>query len=182
MTDLVTLDDVKQHLDITRSTADAELMDYLEAATTVVEQYIGPVLPKTYVEKHAAGDRIGLFHPPVLSLTSVDPWFTTGYGTSYDVSLLTFDAQTGIVYRSNGYPFYWGPFKVTYVAGLTVVSQNVRLATLIIIAHLWKTQRPAPPKLPGTHLPEETEVPAGMSFAVPRRALELLGKRRVVVA
>jgi hypothetical protein len=182
MVDLVTLDDVKQHLDISRSTADAELMDYLEAATTVVEQYIGPVLPRTYVEKHAGGDRLVLFHPPVLSLAAVDRWFPNGFGMTYDVTTLMFDPDTGIVYRNNGFPFYWGPFKVTYTAGLTVVSQNVRLATLIIIAHLWKTQRPLPPKIPGTTRPEETAVPAGMSYAVPRRALELLGKRRVVIA
>lgn len=179
MADLVTLDDVKNHLDITRDTEDAELMDYLEAATTVVEQYIGPVLPREYTERHPAGDRLILFHPPVLSLTSVEPWLTNG--SAYPVGDLMLDGPAGIVYRKDGYGFIGGPFKVTYTAGLATISQNIRLATLIIIGHMWKTQRPRPPRFPIRDESQDTP-PAGMSYAVPNRALELLGRRRVVVA
>ncbi len=179
MADLPTLDDAKQHLDITRTTDDAELMDFLEATTAIVETYIGPLSATTFVEKHPSGDRLVLFHPPVLTVVTVEPWLTAG--TGYLAADLVVDAGTGTVQRKDGLTFTGGPFRVTYTAGLLVVPPNVRLAYLMILAHLWKTQRGPSAKLPAGGAADTTPVP-GMGYAVPRRALELLHPSKVVVA
>lgn len=169
---IVTIDEVKAHLNKTTTDDDAELAEFIDAATPVVEHYAGPVLPATFVERHRTNCRLVLYRTPILSLTSVEPWLTNG--TTYNVAELMFDPDTGVVERSNGLPFTGGPFKVTYQAGRIAVPANVRMAALIIVAHMWETQRGRPAKFPtgdaGTYVP-------GATYSVPRKALELLGER-----
>jgi hypothetical protein len=69
-------------------------------------------------------------------------------------------------------------FTVVYTAGLgTSVSAPVSAAARIILDHLWEIQRgpSARPSAGG----DETFQGYGMSFAVPHRALELLGANLV---
>lgn len=178
MAGLVGLDDAKAHLDLKSTTEDAELLEFIEAATSVVEDHVGAVLARTVVERCPEGYQLMLATLPVLSVTSVDPFYL--YGNSYPLSDIIIDNEAGILYRKTGFPFFNGPFRVTYTAGRVAVPPNVRLATLIIIAHLWETQRPRPTRFPTLHNADEIPAP-GMSYAVPRRALELLGPRRVAV-
>jgi hypothetical protein len=59
----------------------------------------------------------------------------------------------------------------TYQAGEVVIPDDYRLAALIIIEHLWETQRGTM----GVQLGGDSEgYSPGRGFAIPRRALELL--------
>lgn len=170
MAELVTLAEAKAHLDKTSNADDAELIGFVEAATAVVEDYVGPMSVKTFVKREPSRVVLLLDHTPVVSLVSVAPWLATG--TTYNVADLVFDPVTGVVERRDGCGFTGGPFKVTYTAGRVAVPPNVRLAALVIIAHMWETQRGRLPRLPNSS--EMAPVPIGLSYAVPRRALELL--------
>src|SRR6266496_4414841 len=69
---LLSLADAKIHLQITGTTFDDELREYLEAATEVVEGYIGPVVRRTYTSRVSGGrDVLILPHTQVLSVTSI---------------------------------------------------------------------------------------------------------------
>lgn len=51
MAELVTLAEAKAHLDKTSNADDAELIGFVEAATAVVEDYVGPMSVKTFVKR-----------------------------------------------------------------------------------------------------------------------------------
>ena len=53
---LLSLADAKAHLNITTTTYDDELREYLEAATEIVESYVGPVVTRSHTAR-VRGDR-----------------------------------------------------------------------------------------------------------------------------
>ncbi len=61
---------------------------------------------------------------------------------------------------------------VTCTAGLSAVPAHVRLAALITVQHLWETQRGGRDR---RFTGNEDAWNPGMGYALPRRALELLG-------
>ncbi|MFD0885754.1 hypothetical protein ACFQ08_14480, partial [Streptosporangium algeriense] len=87
------------------------------------------------------------------------------------VAELAADMTGGVIRRADG-RWIAGPVLVVYAAGRTEIPANVLLAALIIIGHLWETQRGTVAPRLGTD-DEVWDPRAG--FAVPRRALELLG-------
>ncbi|MEU1736465.1 hypothetical protein [Streptosporangium sp. NPDC020145] len=166
---IVSLAKAKNHLNITSTADDAELVEVIRAVTPVVERHAGAVVRRTYTEEHPGGYALALRHWPVLAVTSM-----TGAQPGVPdqaVGELAADMTGGVVRRADG-RWIAGPVQVIYAAGRTEVAANVRLAALIIIGHLWETQR-------GTVAPRlgaEDEVwDPRAGFAVPRRALELLG-------
>jgi hypothetical protein len=168
---LGSLASLKDHLNIpaTDTTHDEELRDWSESVTRLVEDRCGPVVQRTYTERHESGWSLWLRHPPVLSLTSVEPW--TSIGISHAVTDLRF-TEGGRVERRDATPLWGGPFEVVYRAGRVVTPPNLRDAWKIILKHLWETQRGAG-GLPLQAL-DETSVVPGYAFAVPNRALELM--------
>jgi hypothetical protein len=182
MIGIVTLNEVKDHLDKTDSKDDAELLDFIQATTRVVEEYVGVILPKTFVERHAGnGMFIRLFKGPVLSITSIEG-FLAPLATPIVPADYVLQGDTSTIYSTNGYGFTTGPYKITYQAGRSFVEPNWRAAAKIIVAHMWTTQRGNITRLPVT---DEASLPPGYTYSVPRKALELLrGERRdrVVVA
>jgi hypothetical protein len=167
---VISLRDAKKQLNIDPASTDddEEIAGFLRSVTEVCERYVGALGRTSYTEKHQGGYMIALNRAPVLSLTSVVAVRTGGLGQS--VADLDLDEPTGIVQRKDGCRMC-GPLRVTYVAGRTSVPPNVRQAALIILQHLWETQR-------GDVAPrfgiEETWDPR-LGYAIPRRALELLG-------
>lgn len=165
----VSLGDAKAHLNITTTTDDEELRGFIEAATRVVEDHVGPVVVRAYAEVHDGGPWLVTHRAPVLSLTSLVPVLTSG--TSYVVADLDLDPATGVIRRRDGAGFT-GPLRVTYTAGRRVVPASMALAAKIIVGHLWETQRGHAG--PRAGFGEDDVLPTGRGFAVPRRALELL--------
>jgi hypothetical protein len=168
---IISLAEAKAHLNIpaANTRSDDEILGWIQAITPVIENRIGPVIPRTVVERVDSGYSMILKQTPVLSVTSINPWL--GYGTPYSVLNLRIDPDTGVVENYTG--FIGGPFEVTYRAGRIVTPANVIAAAKIILKHLWETQRGAsalPLDIPG----DESIVINGFGYAVPNRALELL--------
>lgn len=173
---IISMADAKAQLNITDTASDNELRAYVEAATDVVERVRGEAMvQRTFVEEHEVySGRMSLSRPPVVSLTSIisiDGWIT------WDVNALHVNPRTGVVSTAltTGLLQLNGRVVVTYVAGYAVIPATFQLAAAMIVNHLWQTQRgtKGSPRV-GGGLSDTTMVP-GFAFAVPNRALELLG-------
>lgn len=172
---LVSLIDVKQYLNISTSTNDEELRGFIEAATDVIEEIVGPTIVKSVTETHTRPGRVlVLQQPPVVSLTSVTSVLAGGWDV--DIATVDVDVQTGILRRLDGLPLAARPFpiRVTYLAGRPVMPASITMAAKVIIDHLWETQRghtqgvrPSPGGGRGAQK-------KGPMPTLPHRALELL--------
>lgn len=177
---LISLADAKEQLNITTTTFDERLRGFLESATEVVERHTGSaVLRRTEVEDHkiSCSPTLILNRSPVISVTSVA---RVDGSATWNSSSLYLSKQTGIVTVKSG-ALFSGHIEVTYVAGMLVIPRNYVDAAAMIIQHLWQTRRgqrggPRPGAM------EDTVAIPGMSFAIPRAALELLGPPPPLVA
>lgn len=180
---IVSLADAKAQLNKTGTTDDEELRGVVEAATGVVERHLDMVVVRrTVVERRDLGNptiwgspgvlqRIALTTRPILSITSV----TSADGaTSWSPANMRV-TDSGVVEVLAG-STVWGPVDFTVMAGLQLIPANYTKAAEIIIQHLWDTQRGSKG---GAH-PAGLETPgAGFTsfgYAIPNRALELLGQ------
>ncbi|MGW6295167.1 hypothetical protein [Streptomyces sp. NPDC055058] len=174
--------DAKKHLNIPISSTgdDEEIRDWNAATAMIVEHFVGPVARRTVTERHsftAAATRV-LRQVPALELLTVAPVLTGG--TSYDPAALDLDGDTGTVQRLDGGLLY-GPLRFTYTAGRAVVAPNIAQAGRIILQHLWRTQRGSArgPVIAGGDDYNVTEPIAGLGYAIPNRALELMEPDRL---
>lgn len=193
----VTLAEAKTHLNITSTVNDGELQGFIDAATEVIETYVGTVATgttqtDTFVTdstnlwpyhygtwpRYTYGTRtIDLRHGPVQAVTSVSVSSMDGANAvTMDASSYRLDPVLGTVTVIDGSAF--GPLvTVTYTAGRATVPATVRLAALILIQHLWETQR-AGSELPSAPSPDfdETANPgfSNSGFIIPNRVHELL--------
>nr|WP_237533073.1 head-tail connector protein [Streptomyces sp. SID685] len=161
---------------------DAELQGYIDAATAAVETQLGQVVdPRTVIDQLDFPQSVTSFllrSVPVLSLTSLvsldgsQSWTTTA-------PAMYVDGAAGCVTVLSGPPVK-GSVLATYQAGLTSVPPNYRLAALIIVQHLWETQRGTLGTVMGGG--DDSGYTAGRGFAIPRRAIELLGPQLPGVA
>lgn len=169
---IVSLDDAKGQLNINTDYHgdDEEIQGFVRSITEVCERHVGALARTERVEKHRAGRGMVLLHSPVLTLTSVVA-IKTG-GTDQTVGDLDLDQITGIVVRKDG-GWMQGPFRVTYMAGRADTPAHVRQAALIILQHMWETQRGVSG---GVRRGGSDEVyDPRFGFSIPRRAQELLG-------
>lgn len=190
---LISMADAKKQLNITDTNSDDELRVYLESATTVVERIRnetvvqGTFVDELYLPEYFRGIgqvansampygidtarfRVTVAHTPAISLVSV----VRADGTmSWDVANLHLDPD-GIVDVMFG-PTLVGHILIIYVAGRATIRATDQLAASIIVNHLWQTQRGnrGAPRV-GGGVSDTTMVP-GFAFAVPNRAIELLG-------
>lgn len=179
---ILTLADAKAQLNIPTSdtSEDVELQGFVDAATAAVETQLGKVVdPRTIVDQldyAGAAQSFLLRSVPVISLTSLVS--LDGMQTwNVSPSVMRVDAASGLVTILSGPPVT-GSTLATYQAGETAVRANVRLAAKIIVQHLWETQRGAM----GVQLGDTETYSVGRGFAIPRRAIELLGSQLPGVA
>lgn len=183
---MITLTEAKVQLNIPESdtTRDVELQAYVDAASDAVERYTGQVgtVRTISAERHATRrtHRLWLHQSPVQSLMSVA---RVDESQTWNVADLDVDVDSGLIRVLTG-PLLSGLLEVTYEAGHETVPANYSLAARIILQHLWRTQRGVGvATFTGTG--ETTTMESGeggMGFAVPRRAIELLGFPTPVVA
>lgn len=172
---IVSLSQVKAGLNIPASdtTKDDWLVDALEAATPVIENIAGAIVPTSLTETHNGGSATVLLYERVNAITSV-----TVDGVVLSASDYSVDKTAGILYRGTGlaagsYAFSpgIGNVVVVYTTGFAVTPANVRLATCELIRHWAQNgQQGSRPAFGGAAV----EAPMGASFAVPRRVMELL--------
>ena len=184
---IVSLADVKFHLNKTDNDDDTELQYFIDAATPLVEDIAGPVIPQTKTEYYSGGvSSLVVNSLPIISVTSVtETYGQTNYslteislGSSNSNFAFTVDYSTGnIVRRSFNaealFPTGTNNVKVVYVTGRATIPANIRLATLMLIQHLWSTSQlnrnGSRPTLGG-----DDSFTVGAGFAVPNRVRELL--------
>lgn len=129
-----TLEDARRHLSISSTAQDAELMEYLATAQSLIERRTGAFAPTSRTHTvRTNGSALLLSHRPVVSVESV----TDAAGVSVDTSGAAIDATAGIVHLS----LTPGVYTVTYTAGLTDVPDALKMAALITLRHLWNTKR-----------------------------------------
>jgi uncharacterized phiE125 gp8 family phage protein len=176
-TDVVSLAEAKLQLNMTDTASDNELGVFISAASEAIEDYVGPVVNRSVTDVTDGGRaEVLLTKIPVASITSVTDGGTVLPAEAYKVSL-----TSGVVTRVSGgypYPFTYGiqSVQVTYVAGraanTAAVPNRYKMAALIIIQHLWETQRPA---AAGPFSQGADDFDPRYTYSIPRRALEMLG-------
>jgi hypothetical protein len=174
---LIGLTEAKAHLNMTGTGDDDELLNFMQAATELVESRAGTCVPRTITDEWITGSVRGLIRlpsGPVPSKTSVTSIASTWPGgPTWGPDDLIVNPAAGTVRLKQMIPFWWGPWTATYTAGRTVIPERFLQAAKEQLRHLWETQRgPSPsPPLPGEEL---FTTSAGWSFSVPQRVIELL--------
>lgn len=173
---IVTLDEVKAQLniDLDDTTHDTELKLYADAATGALEEHKHQVIERRQFTEQVTiggGSVVRLSHTPVVDLISV---VGVDSGQEWDTDQLRV-SPSGLVRGLSG-PALAGAVEFTYTAGPEVPSPGHKLAALIVLQHLWETQRGRAGAVYGG----DVVVPAG--YAIPYRAAELLGAPTPVVA
>ena len=167
---LLSLADAKSHLNITTTTNDDELREYIEAATKIVESYVGPIVRRTYTRR-ACGWRceIPLPHTQITAITAVT--LVRDGSTPITLSDLTIDTQAGVVSYKSGMRFPYGDMDFTYTVGRTVVDPNWTLAAKHILKANWGSQLGNLPSIQGEN---PGYVVTGDGYRVPFQAEALL--------
>ncbi|MFC3454000.1 hypothetical protein [Amycolatopsis speibonae] len=172
---LVSLQDIKDQTNITNDVSDEELRTYLESATGVIERHLGQaVVKRTYSEEHQIGHGLLVLNwTPVIAVTALSLVDGTHTWNVNDLHV----TPAGVVTTPHGVNPY-GHVAAIYTAGMTIVPEEYGLAARIIVQHLWETQR-GNAGGPRVGLPDSMMSNAGgysgKGYAIPNRALELLG-------
>jgi hypothetical protein len=168
MTDLLTLAEAKTALNITVTTYDTELADYITAATEAVNFICGDSTSTAVTFVTRASGAIAVSDTPILSLTSV----TGDWSGVRDLTLLRFDAYTGVIRpKATALPLADDTYTVVYQRGRAAVPTAMKQAAKVILKHQWSTQRGPQAKATNS---DGTFIP-GLGYAVPNAALEMLG-------
>jgi hypothetical protein len=169
---IVSMAEVRAHLNKVSTATDDELSAFLMVATELVENKVGTCVPTTFTERIEEGRyRLVLAHHPVITVASVTSVWPNG--PVWPTAQLRWDADAGIVDQVSPFPFYWPPWDVAYTCGRQVIAERWVHAAKEQIRHLWETQRGSQP--PALLQGEEVfTASSGWSFSVPRRVLELL--------
>jgi hypothetical protein len=166
---LCSLADLRAHLRKSSTASDEEVRRYGVVATELAEEWLGRAIRRRVIaEDHAAAaGGILLARLPVISVASV-----TADGVDITSSCVV-DLRAGVV--ALPYGMYAGPVTVAYVAGQTGSLARYQQGVLEIARHLWDTQRG------GSQLPRQQgagdEWSGESGWSVPRRTMELLGRR-----
>lgn len=194
-TSVISLADAKAQLNMDPAirTFDDELRDFIAAAVTAAEDYKHEIITRrTFTDQldlwsqagygygYGTGRRTQRFwvrSVPVISLISVVAWDGS---FTWDVTQMQ-AAPSGLVRVLGGIPVS-GLANVTYAAGLQQVPANYTRGILVILQHLWETQRGPGTVGGGVIGTEEHWRQPGQFFSVPDKAKELLGPPRPVFA
>lgn len=160
---LLSLPDMKDHLNIQASNRanDQKLIRWVMAATSVIEHYTGPLVPKTYDEWYDGGQyEIRFRHRPVLTLVAASMYLgPVEYAMAQvtepqDGSIFSVmvDGARRLVRRGPGgsqLPFPGGlqSVHIVYTAGYTTVPENIRQGALEMLRENWvSSQTPGGPR------------------------------------
>jgi hypothetical protein len=192
---MVSLADAKGQLnmDVTDHRFDDELRDFIASATGAAEQYKHEVIVRRAVtdtlDLSSQGgygygygygrlqQRFWLRSVPVISLTSVVAWDGS---VTWDVTQMR-AAPSGLVRVMAG-PRITGLADIAHIAGYQVIPAHYKRGALVILQHLWETQRGPGTAASGVIGSEEHWRQPGEFFSVPDKAKELFGPPRPVMA
>lgn len=185
-TPVVSLDSAKSFLNISGTASDAELQTFIDAAIALWEGRVGPVSVQTYSEWYDGGrPQIVLRHTPVVSVASITEAFSSALAYTLTAETLdgsaggdawgyTLDTETGLITRrATGFVIDFANGRrnvhVTYDAGYSSVPVDIQQGILLLIKHMWATQR-GPGSIMGTGGEDYTP---GAGFIWPNRVQEI---------
>lgn len=184
---IVSLADAKKKCKIPLESTehDDTLRGYIETVTNAVEDHLHEaIIPRTVTEDIWVewADEVPLKKTPIISLTSVA--MVDGSYT-WSPSDLHVDTVTGVVSLVQRTRMFNGLVRFVTRAGRMVIPSNYADGAKIIIEHLWHTERPqvrngAPFAGGGYEDTANTTYVGAFGFAIPNRALEILGKPPVM--
>lgn len=179
---IVSLADAKAQLNIPAAdtSQDDELRDFIAGVTGAVEDYKNEVIaPRSFTEELelCRTRRFRVYSAPVLSLTSVQSWDGS---VTWDVSDMRV-SPAGVVRVMSGLPVQ-GLVEVTYQAGWNPIPRNYKRGALVVLQHVWETQRAGGVAGQGVIGREELRIQPGTYFTVPNKAKEFLGVPMPAVA
>ena len=175
-------DEVLEYLNIPSASANEnEVRRFMDAANDLAETYVGQVLGRrTFTNELYDGgtEFIRIRNPKAISITSV---YENGVSVPSSNYVLDYTGQrlyrigSGTLYATNSYG-YWtqgmNNIQITYVAGYVNPPMSAKQGVLVIIKHLWETQRGAM-NVMGRVLGGD-EMYSTPTYSLPRRAMELL--------
>lgn len=171
---LISVDDalaaLRAKLAVAQAEAREELPLYIAAATWVVENIVGTVLPASKSCRRDGGRNAVVLPHRGVDVTQVTVSGTVLAATSYVV-----DTDAGIVYAgSDGLGCFRAGrvnVEVAYTVGSAVIPENVRLAAREEVRFLWQIGHQGARPVGDT---ADVTPWAAEGFAVPRRVVELL--------
>lgn len=183
---IVTLQQAKAQLNIDADddSLDTLLQTYVDAITGAVEDYKHEIIePKEFTDEvdlcgyrgqpFASGRhrRFRLYQTPIISITSA---VSVDGTTTFDTSAWRPDRASGLV-TAYGATWPYGHVLVTYQAGYTEVPPRYVQGALVILQHVWETQRGIDGSVAG--VVGEDEKNRQWFYTIPMKALEWLGGR-----
>lgn len=176
---IVSLSDAKAFLGIDAgdTSQDDELRAWLAGTTQAVEMASNEVIARrqfTFTEYNRSAHTLRLWKVPVISLDSLA---AADDDRIWDVtSDVRVDTETGLVRLIKGQSLR-GWLTVTYTAGYQVVPYNVMQASLVLLQHVWETQR-GPGTIGGGVIGPEEAGDIKQMYMLPRKVREWLGPAR----
>lgn len=186
ITALASIDEIKDRLNITGEQDNDELLSYLDAATEVLQNIYGDVIPKSYTERlrpYGDGTRFITGRSPLISVESITvtwaymnaPILTLSAGM-YRPNLITGEIQVYAMTPAFSWQYAYrdwsmAEFDVAYTAGRTAVTPAVKDAVLEILRVNWQPQQSG--NLPGVGADDE-QGSTYMGFYIPPGANERL--------
>ncbi len=174
---------------ITDTSRDDTLRIHLTGVTPILEDIVGPILPRDLVEWHDGGSAtVKTLYAPLTAVTAVSESYGNYVrtltaqpldGSSFDAYGYTVDLATGVLTRrASGVVVAFADgrssIKVAYTAGRSTMPANLRSAARRLVRHLYQSEQQAATRPTGGGGPEPMAVtPTG--FAVPRAVIELCG-------
>jgi hypothetical protein len=182
---LLSFQEAKAHLGtVQNDLQDDEIRAMSEAATVLIEAYVGPCVPRTVVERvRPRRGVITLAQIPILSVTSVTGVDTLLTWLPVDLDV---DKTTGIIRPVNAAYFNYEQYTVSYVAGRGVLPATFIQAAKELLYHMWGPQRgqtgdTLEPSMADIGVLENAAAGAGLGFTpvLPARVRELLKPSRM---
>lgn len=190
MTDIVTLTDAQTALRVSPAagSADLQILQWcVSAATSMVEQIVGITAQTTYSESYDGGvPVIYPLHQPLLSVQGVTEYIGTAVyplteqplGSQRDAWGYTVNLMNGTIERRTwgGGPALFMPGEanvvVAYTAGYATIPENIHLAALALIRHLYAYFLP---RFKGSRDSwDDGSSPVAMGYAMPNFVREML--------
>jgi hypothetical protein len=175
------LDEAKQHLNISDTKHDAELVGIIAAAEAAIANRVGPLEPTDVFARVAGGTMLVLPTMPVVSITTVTPYG----GAVLDPSTYFLDPVAGTLASAYGqryasyYPLPY--YDIVYVAGRAECPDDLLLAVKELVRHLWGTQRGGSQR-PGSQQSDAmSNTLPGAAYAFPFRVEQLLASHEMPV-
>ncbi|MGH7239883.1 MAG: hypothetical protein ACREHG_07435 [Candidatus Saccharimonadales bacterium] len=145
---VVGLNDAKTFVNFDSGSNEAILRMMMASVTELIEEIVGTCVIRTFTNETITGHTVQVLrmpHAPLpddQSITSIQSVWNGGpVWTNANNELIVYP-DSATVELASFLPFYFGPWRATYKAGRTIISNKIQLAALEAIYDLWATQRP----------------------------------------